>query len=320
MSAQLVARGLATGHGTRTLFADLDLVLAPGHVLGVVGPNGAGKSTLLRLLAGSDEPTAGSVTRTPPSATVGLLPQETDRRPGESVAAHLARRTGVAAAQEELDAATSALAEGSGGADDRYSLALEHWLALGAADLDDRAGAVAAQVGLDVGLDQDMTTLSGGQAARVSLAVVLLSRFDVLLLDEPTNDLDLSGLALLEDLVRRTDAAVAVISHDREFLARTVTEVLELDLHQQQWHLHGGGYDAYLRRARTATRRRPGALRGLPRDRRRPDRAGSDAARRGRTRAPATHAATSPRRTSSSATTTSRPASSWRRRRAGPTR
>jgi ATPase subunit of ABC transporter with duplicated ATPase domains len=138
-------------------------------------------------------------------------------------------------------------------------------LALGAADLDDRAGAVAAQVGLEVDLDQEMTTLSGGQAARASLAALLLSRFDVLLLDEPTNDLDLSGLALLEELVRRTDAAVALISHDREFLTRTVTEVLELDLHQQQWHLHGGGYDAYLRereRRRSAARQRYEDYRG----------------------------------------------------------
>jgi ATPase subunit of ABC transporter with duplicated ATPase domains len=247
MSAQLVARGLAAGHSARTLFSGLDLVLAPGHVLGVVGPNGAGKSTLLRLLSGTDEPAAGSVVRTPSTATVGLLPQETERRDGESVGAHLARRTGVAAAQLELDQATTALAQAAPGADDRYSSALERWLALGAADLEERASAAAAQVGLDVPLDQEMTTLSGGQAARVNLAVVLLSRFDVLLLDEPTNDLDLEGLALLEDLVSRTDAAVAVISHDREFLARTVTEVLELDLHQQEWHLHGGGYDAFLR-------------------------------------------------------------------------
>jgi ATPase subunit of ABC transporter with duplicated ATPase domains len=110
-----------------------------------------------------------------------------------------------------------------------------------------------------------MATLSGGQAARASLAAVLLSRFDVLLLDEPTNDLDLAGLALLEVLVRRTDSAVALISHDREFLSRTVTEVLELDLHQQQWHLHGGGYEAYLRereRRRQAARQRYEDYRG----------------------------------------------------------
>jgi ATPase subunit of ABC transporter with duplicated ATPase domains len=269
MSAQLVARGLAAGHGARTLFEDLDLVLAPGHVLGVVGPNGAGKSTLLRLLAGIDAPSAGTVVRTPPGATVGLLPQETERRAGETVADHLARRTGVAAARRELDAATGALAAGDDGAGDRYSDALEQWLALGAADLEERAGAVVAQVGLDVGLDQQMVTLSGGQAARVSLAAVLLSRFDVLLLDEPTNDLDLAGLALLEDLVRRTDTAVALISHDREFLARTVTEVLELDLHQQQWHLHGGGYDAYLHERevrRQAARARYDEYRGTVED------------------------------------------------------
>ena len=282
MSAQLVARGVAAGHGSRVLFEGLDLVLAPGHVLGVVGPNGAGKSTLLRVLAAEQPPSAGTVVRSPPDATVGLLPQETERRPGETVAQHLARRTGVTAAQVELDAATEALAAGAPGADDRYSVAFERWLSLGAADLDDRAGAVAAQVGLEVDLDQEMTTLSGGQAARASLAALLLSRFDVLLLDEPTNDLDLAGLALLEDLVGRTDAAVALISHDREFLARTVTEVLELDLHQQQWHLHGGGYDAFLARARPPTPGRTTALRGVPRDGPGADRAGPHPARLGR--------------------------------------
>ena len=319
MSAQLVARGLAAGHGSRVLFEGLDLVLAPGHVLGVVGPNGAGKSTLLRLLAGDGSPTAGTVIRTPPDATVGLLPQETERRPGETVAQHLARRTGVTAAQVELDAATEALAGGAPGADDRYSVAFERWLALGAADLDDRAGAVAAQVGLEVDLDQGMTTLSGGQAARAGLAALLLSRFDVLLLDEPTNDLDLAGLALLEELVRRTDAAVALISHDREFLSRTVTEVLELDLHQQQWHLHGGGYDAYLQereRRRSAARQRYEDYRGTVdelTERARTQRGWADkgarTARRDRSE-----------RTSSSATTTSPPASSSPPRRAAPTR
>ena len=91
-----------------------------------------------------------------------------------------------------------------------------------------------------------MASLSGGQAARVGLMSLLLSRFDIMLLDEPTNDLDLAGLAMLEQLVRSTPVAVALISHDREFMSRTVTSVLELDLHQQEVHRYGGGFDAYL--------------------------------------------------------------------------
>ncbi|MEZ5241913.1 MAG: ABC-F family ATP-binding cassette domain-containing protein [Microthrixaceae bacterium] len=259
MSAQLVARGLGAEFGPRVVFDGVDLVVAPGSVTGLVGANGAGKSTLLRLLAGLDRPASGTVALQPPGATVGLLPQEVERRAGESVGAYLARRTGVADATVEMDAATAGLADGDDGAADRYSDALERWLALGGADLDSRIGPVAADVGLDVALDQPMTTLSGGQAARVGLAALLLSRFDVLLLDEPTNDLDLAGLDRLERFVTDTDTGIVVVSHDREFLTRTATQILELDRHQNSWYLYGGGYDAYLRereRARAQARER----------------------------------------------------------------
>ena len=259
MSAQLVARGLGAEFGPRVVFDGVDLFVAPGSVTGLVGANGAGKSTLLRLLAGLDRPASGTVALQPPGATVGLLPQEVERRAGESVGAYLARRTGVADATVEMDAATAGLADGDDGAADRYSDALERWLALGGADLDSRIGPVAADVGLDVALDQPMTTLSGGQAARVGLAALLLSRFDVLLLDEPTNDLDLAGLDRLERFVTDTATGIVVVSHDREFLTRTATQILELDRHQNSWHLYGGGYDAYLRereRARAQARER----------------------------------------------------------------
>ncbi|MER6051587.1 ABC-F family ATP-binding cassette domain-containing protein [Streptomyces sp. NPDC001793] len=254
MSATLVAKDLAAGHGERVLFSGLDLVVAPGDVIGLVGANGAGKSTLLRLLAGLTRPEQGALALSPPTATVGHLPQEPDRRPGESVRAFLARRTGVAGAQRALDATTEALAEGRPGADDAYATALERWLALGAADLDERAEETAAQLGLAVGLDQPMTTLSGGQAARASLASLLLSRYDVFLLDEPTNDLDLDGLDRLETFVTGLRAGTVLVSHDREFLARTVTRVVELDLAQQQVNTYGGGYTAYLEERERARR------------------------------------------------------------------
>ncbi|MEU7879296.1 ABC-F family ATP-binding cassette domain-containing protein [Microbispora bryophytorum] len=252
MSATLVAKELAAGHGDRVLFADLDLVVAPGDVVGLVGANGAGKSTLLRLLAGLDAPEHGGVRLSPPTANVGHLPQEPERRPGETVAAFLARRTGVAAAQQALDAATEALVSGDPG--DAYAEALDRWLALGGADLEERAAEVAADLGLTVGLDQEMTSLSGGQAARVGLASLLLSRYDVFLLDEPTNDLDLDGLDRLERFVTGLRAGTVVVSHDREFLARTVTRVVELDLAQGQVRAYGGGYDAYLEEREVARR------------------------------------------------------------------
>ncbi|MCM1949974.1 MULTISPECIES: ABC-F family ATP-binding cassette domain-containing protein [Streptomyces] len=254
MTATLVAKDLAAGHGERTLFAGLDLVVAPGDVIGLVGVNGAGKSSLLRLLAGLDTPEEGEVRLSPPTATVGHLPQEPERREGETVRAFLARRTGVAAAQAAMDEATQGLVDGTPGADDAYATTLERWLDLGGADLDERAEEVAASLGLTVGLDQPMTGLSGGQAARAGLASLLLSRYDVFLLDEPTNDLDLDGLERLESFVQGLRAGTVVVSHDREFLTRTVTKVLELDLAQQQITLYGGGYDAYLEERATARR------------------------------------------------------------------
>lgn len=254
MSATLIAKDLTAGHGDRLLFTDLDLVVAPGDVIGLVGVNGAGKSTLLRTLAGLQPLEQGSVALNPPAATVGYLPQEPERRPGETVRDFLARRTGVSAAQSALDAATGALTAGAAGADDAYATALERWLDLGGADLDERAEQVAAELGLTVDLDHPMTGLSGGQAARAGLASLLLSRYDIFLLDEPTNDLDLAGLDRLERFVTGLRAGTVLVSHDREFLTRTVTRVLELDLHQGQVNHFGGGYAAYLEEREVARR------------------------------------------------------------------
>ncbi|WP_282818872.1 ABC-F family ATP-binding cassette domain-containing protein [Curtobacterium flaccumfaciens] len=258
MTATLVAKGLSGGYAARTLFDSLDLTVAPGDVIGVVGVNGAGKSTLLRLLAGVDEPLAGTVSLAPTDAFVGWLPQEHERIAGETVAAYLGRRTGCTEAAATMDAAAAALGDPDAGdaAADRYSAALDRWLAAGAADLEDRIPAVLADLGLEpgtgdsgadgVGPDSLMTALSGGQVARVGLAALLLSRFDIVLLDEPTNDLDLDGLDRLEAFVRGLRGGVVLVSHDREFLARSVTSVLELDLAQSSNRLFGGGYDSFL--------------------------------------------------------------------------
>ncbi|MBB2913296.1 ATPase subunit of ABC transporter with duplicated ATPase domains [Streptosporangium becharense] len=254
MSATIVAKDLAAGHGDRALFSGLELVVAPGDVIGLVGVNGAGKSTLMRILAGLQSPEHGSVRLSPASAAVGYLPQERERSADETVAAFLARRTGVAAAQRALDAATEGLVEGRPGADDAYAESLERWLALGGADLEERAAEVVAELGLTVELDRPMTALSGGQAARAGMASLLLSRYDVFLLDEPTNDLDLEGLERLERFVTGLRAATVLVSHDREFLARTVNRVVELDLAQQLVRVHGGGYEAYLNEREVARR------------------------------------------------------------------
>jgi ATPase subunit of ABC transporter with duplicated ATPase domains len=254
MSATVQAKGVGAGFGDRELFTGVDLVVAPGDVVGLVGPNGAGKSTLLRILAGHRVPDAGSVAVSPAHAQLGYLAQEIERREGESVRTHLERRTGVGPAQVAMDAAAERLATGEPGADDEFAEALERWMGLGGGDLDSRRGSVLADLGLDVDPELPMTALSGGQAARVGLAALLLSRYDLYLLDEPTNDLDLEGLALLEDFVDRVDAPVVVVSHDREFLSRTVTSVVEIDRSLQRVAVYGGTYDAYLEERSTARR------------------------------------------------------------------
>ncbi|MBS4103207.1 ABC-F family ATP-binding cassette domain-containing protein [Tsukamurella paurometabola] len=251
----LQARDLSVAYADRTLFSGLDLVVAPGDVVGLVGANGAGKSTLLKLLAGvgaeGGPDVTGTVDLSPADASVGYLAQEHERRAGETVAEFVARRTGVAAAQEAMDAAAAALATDPD--TDHYTPALDRWLALGGADLEQRLAAILSDVGLG-SPDAAMTGLSGGQAARAGLAAVLASRYDVLLLDEPTNDLDLAGLELLERFVAEAQTAIVVVSHDREFLARTVTTVVELDLAQQQIGVYGGGYEAYLTEREVARR------------------------------------------------------------------
>ena len=226
------------------MLAGVDLAIAGAQRVGVVGPNGVGKSTLLAIAAGELAPDAGEVRLMPSVATVGHLRQESQRT-AETVRAQLARRTGIAWAQAELDAATRDLADSLDAAD-RYDVALQRWTALGAADFDARVGAIAADLGLpDRLLDHPASTLSGGQAARVGLAALLLSRFDAYLLDEPTNDLDLDGLARLERWVTDTDAPMLIVSHDRRFLDGVVTDVAEIDEFTKQLTVYGGGWAAY---------------------------------------------------------------------------
>ncbi|HVF18717.1 MAG TPA: ABC-F family ATP-binding cassette domain-containing protein [Mycobacteriales bacterium] len=242
--ASLVARGVRVSYGAEPVLHGVDLNVGPGVRLGLLGPNGAGKSTLLRVLAGELTPEAGTVVCT---GTVGLLPQEPDRRPGERLGDYLARRTGVAAADGVLQASASALDGGGEESASAYEHALHRWLDLGGADLEARAAEVCADLGLPAELmDTETIGLSGGQMARASLAAVLLSRYDVLLLDEPTNDLDLDGLERLESFVAGMRGGLVVVSHDREFLARCVTDVLELDPHNRVARLFAGGWDAYV--------------------------------------------------------------------------
>ncbi|HZB48203.1 MAG TPA: ATP-binding cassette domain-containing protein, partial [Mycobacteriales bacterium] len=148
MSGSLQARGVGVAHGAVTVLAGIELTVAAGDRVAVLGPNGVGKTTLLRVLAGELAPETGTVARHPATASVVHVPQEPGVRPGETLGGYLARRTGVAAAQAALDGATAALAAGERGADDRYATALDAWLALGGADLEERAAAVADRLAL----------------------------------------------------------------------------------------------------------------------------------------------------------------------------
>ena len=254
-AAPLRAVGLTVVRGPATVLDSVDLAVASGHRVGLIGPNGVGKTTLLRAMAGLQPLERGTVHRTPLTATVGYLPQEPLRSPDETVTELLTRRTGVRNATVELDAATAALATGEPRADDRYAEALDLWLELGGADLDARLGKVLDDLGLARRLlDQPTASLSGGEAARVGLAALLLSRFQVFLLDEPTNDLDLDGLDRLERWITGLSAGVVLVSHDRTFLARTVTHVVELDEFTHRASAYAGGWQAYLDEREAARR------------------------------------------------------------------
>ncbi len=246
MPATLTVADLTVVRGARPVLDHVDLVVAPRHRIGVVGPNGVGKSTLLAACAGEVPLETGEIRLAPSIATIGWLHQEPDRS-DECVRDLLYRRTGVSAAQHELDAAATALASGQRGASDRYDIALQRWLSLGAADLDARIAVVADQLGMTERLlGQPTATLSGGEAARSGLAALLLSQFDVYLLDEPTNDLDLDGLSRLEEWLLGVDAATLLVSHDRRFLDRVITGVAEIDEFSHRLTLFGGGWQAYL--------------------------------------------------------------------------
>jgi len=245
MPSTLSISDLSVAFGARSLFTGLDLTLSDGDVTAVVGPNGAGKSTLMRTIVGDLTAEAGTIRLAPRDATVAWLPQ-VQPDPTETLLGHARRRTGVEAADLELESASAAIASGMPGADDRYAAALERWLALGAADLDERLPEVAARVGLTVHRDRPLGTLSGGQAARANLVSVLLSHYDVLLLDEPTNDLDARGLTLMGDFVRSHAGPVLIASHDRTFLDTVATSVIELDLAQDRIGHYTGGWSDYV--------------------------------------------------------------------------
>ncbi|MCP3911583.1 MAG: ABC-F family ATP-binding cassette domain-containing protein [Actinomycetia bacterium] len=244
--AQVRAVGVRFSRGPNRILDGIDLTVAEGDRIGIVGPNGIGKSTLLKLLAGDLEPETGSVILAPAEATVGFMNQELAADPQATVADHLATVAGVRELDAELTASTEALGAGEPGADDRYAQALERWTAAGVAGFEEGRDRTLTDVGLDPELlDRPMGVLSGGQQSRLGLASTLLGTHDILLLDEPTNDLDLEGLALLEEFVRTDRRPMVIVSHDRAFLERTITSVFEIDEHHRTATRYEGGFEAW---------------------------------------------------------------------------
>ncbi|MBF6620457.1 MAG: ABC-F family ATP-binding cassette domain-containing protein [Patulibacter sp.] len=254
MPSSLDARQVTVHHGPRTVLRDVDLTVHPHSRTGLIGPNGSGKSTLLRVLAGLETPDSGRVTRT---GTVGYLPQVAGE--DDQTARHLIHhRTGVADANRALEREAARLASGDLDAIDAHAAALDRWMALGGDDLEPRIAIAADEVGLDGALlDRPLNRLSGGQAARVGLAAIRVSRHDVLLLDEPTNHLDHDGLALLRRILEHR-GGIVLVSHDRAILDDTVEQLVVLGDPDQPPGTalnHTGDYAAWERRRNEQHRR-----------------------------------------------------------------
>ena len=236
-------------HGQRILFLEASAVLNRGEKAALVGPNGAGKTTVFRLLTREEQPDDGQVS-IDRGGTVGYFSQDVGEMAGKSVVAETMDGVGpVSAIVDEMRNLEHGLAD-PGRADEMDDL-LER---LGAAQtrfeeldgwaLDSRAREILAGLGFaENTMDADVGTLSGGWKMRVALARILLQRPDVLLLDEPTNHLDIESILWLESHLARFEGALLVTSHDREFLNRIVTEVVEID--GGELVSYSGDYDFY---------------------------------------------------------------------------
>ncbi|MGR2753400.1 ABC-F family ATP-binding cassette domain-containing protein [Agromyces arachidis] len=247
-SSHLRADGVSVSFGGRRILSDLALTVAPGRRLGLIGENGAGKSTLLRAIAGVAPPGAVLAGRVSRPARTDLLHQEPPFSPGDRVAEVLeAAVAQVRAIERELDAAALALSDPAVvppadaasrpsartpdvAAAERYAAALDAAERADVWSVDRRRDELLEGLGLSgLGLSRRIDELSGGQRSRFALAALLLSSPDALLLDEPTNHLDDDAAAFLEERLRAWRGPVVFASHDREFLDRVATGLLDLD-------------------------------------------------------------------------------------------
>jgi ATPase subunit of ABC transporter with duplicated ATPase domains len=238
-------------HGRQILFVEASAVVNRGEKVGLVGPNGAGKSTLFRLITREEQPDEGQVS-IDRGVTVGHFSQDVGEMAGRSAVAETMDGAGpVSAVAAELAELEHALADPDR-ADEMESLVerfghVQHRFdELGGYALDARAREILGGLGFTPEMmDGDVATLSGGWKMRVALARILLMRPDVMLLDEPSNHLDLESIIWLEGFLRAYDGAILMTSHDREFMNRVVSKVIEIDGGElATW---SGDYDFYER-------------------------------------------------------------------------
>ncbi|WP_118083184.1 ABC-F family ATP-binding cassette domain-containing protein [Streptomyces sp. CC0208] len=247
----LLALDLVRTLGGRRVLDGISLTASPGHRIGLIGENGVGKSTLLRVLAGTDEPDAGSVTR---PADLGFLHQEMPYDACSTIAVVLDEALREAredlAELDRLGAELALLPEDDPGHQDlldAYGRRLEQAQDRESWDADRRAALVLDGLGLGAfGHERTLGSLSGGQRGRLALAALLVRRPSALLLDEPTNHLDDGAAAFLEEQIRALPGTVVLASHDRAFLDAVCTDVIDLDPAVDGPVRYGGNYSAYL--------------------------------------------------------------------------
>lgn len=238
------ALDIVFSYGDRIVFDGLSLTASPGQRLGLVGENGVGKSTLLRLLAGLEEPLAGSVERGP---DVGFLVQELPFPAHATISDVLDEALAeIRAAAARLDILAERMADDDAAVAE-YGQTLEWAQAHDLWDADRRAELVCAGLGLaGIAPSRRLETLSGGQRSRLGLAALLIRQPETLLLDEPTNHLDDAGMEFLERHLSGLSGAVVLSSHDRVFLDAVCTDVIDLDPALGGPARYGGAYSDYL--------------------------------------------------------------------------
>ncbi|KYK50452.1 ABC-F family ATP-binding cassette domain-containing protein [Bradyrhizobium sp. 191] len=221
--------------GHQILFIEASAALNKGEKIGLVGPNGAGKTTLFRMIAGEELPDEGQVS-TDRGITIGYFNQDVGEMSGRSAVAEVMDGAGpvseVAAELRELEAAM-ADPEKADQMDEiiaRYGEVQHRFEELDGYALDGRAREALSGLGFSQEMmDGDVGKLSGGWKMRVALARILLMRPDVMLLDEPSNHLDLESLIWLEKFLHDYEGTLLMTSHDREFINRVISKVIEID-------------------------------------------------------------------------------------------